>query len=42
MLSMIISRYKVTIADAPEWAGVTDVEEKRRRVMKATVAITLM
>lgn len=38
---MIIARYKVTIPDEPDWAGITDIEEKYERVLKAYFAITL-
>ncbi|KZV96286.1 cytochrome P450 [Exidia glandulosa HHB12029] len=41
LLSMIISRYKVEIKDDPAWAGITDLQLKREKVLAQTMSLTM-
>lgn len=41
LMSMIISRYTVEVKDDPEWAGITDIYEKREKVLAPTMSLTM-
>ena len=40
ILTMLVSKYKITVKEEPQFAGET-FEQRKERILKANVAITL-
>ena len=40
ILTMLVAKYKITVKEEPQFAGET-FEQKKERILKANVAITL-